>query len=682
MLLDLAGRVLKTKQVASPQYLNIANAPAIITETKQIYDLAGRSLAMCQSSPLAPSGGTGSWEPINRNVFNDLGELTTKTLGCNLQTLDYAYTMRGWLNNINNPNSLVAEKDLFGMTLAYDNVGNITNQTYSNAKAKTLQGIPNIQARPVYNYGFAYDGLNRILSGTLNQNGSQVFALTGMSYDDNGNIKTLNRQYAPNQNIDQLVYNYGIINQLNTITDQAGLPSTATKGFFDAQNTAYTYDPNGNLKTDTGKGISNINYNFLNLPTTINISGKTLSYTYASNGQKLSANLGTGKKYDYIGGSVYKNDTLEFIGTAEGRITQDKKGRWIFEYSLRDHLQDTRITCACKPDSGFVSMQENHYDPFGVDLANLGINGNNRWRFINREDQEELNGVSDLTHRFYDRINGRFWQIEPKVEGQENWSVYQYSYDSPIRFSDADGLAGNDDGCCGRLWGGLKAVGGGLETAAGVAGGIATSWTGVGAVVGVGVAAHGLDTFQAGIRQMWTGETTESFTHQGIATGAQALGASESTANKIATGSELAIGFIGGGASTLIKASTKIEGVAQSTGTFGHAFISKAYAYKYALNPNVERVTLDLGFKKLLGGGTFKWGPRPDVGVLFKDGKVLINEVASKTDKISNLISRNRDFMNTNGITGSVSTTSSAVKLHNANQSFWNSLVVNSLFKF
>lgn len=33
----------------------------------------------------------------------------------------------------------------------------------------------------------------------------------------------------------------------------------------------------------------------------------------------------------------------------------------------------------------------------------------------------------------------------------------------------------------------------------------------------------------------------------------------------------------------------KIIGLAQSTGTLGHAFVSKMYAQIYSLNPNVER---------------------------------------------------------------------------------------------
>ena len=98
----------------------------------------------------------------------------------------------------------------------------------------------------------------------------------------------------------------------------------------------------------------------------------------------------------------------------------------------------------------------------------------------------------------------------------------------------------------------------------------------------------------------------------------------------------------------------KIIGSAHSTGTLGHAFVSKMYAQIYSLNPNVERVTMNLGYKRLLGGGNFKYGPRPDVGILYKDGTVRVIEVAAKIDVVENLRLRNSGFMWQNRITGDV----------------------------
>ena len=53
------------------------------------------------------------------------------------------------------------------------------------------------------------------------------------------------------------------------------------------------------------------------------------------------------------------------------------------------------------------------------------------------------------------------------------------------------------------------------------------------------------------------------------------------------------------------------------------------------MNPNVERVTLDLGYRRLFEGVRSmagKWGSRPDVGVLYKNGSAKVVEVLSRTD--------------------------------------------------
>ena len=99
-----------------------------------------------------------------------------------------------------------------------------------------------------------------------------------------------------------------------------------------------------------------------------------------------------------------------------------------------------------------------------------------------------------------------------------------------------------------RFFGGLKMVGGVLETVAGSTGGALTSWTGVGAVVGGAVAVHGADVAASGFMQMVTGENTSSFTSRAI----QSAGVSKETADTIDAG----ISIIGtAGASSLANAS-------------------------------------------------------------------------------------------------------------------------------
>jgi hypothetical protein len=105
-------------------------------------------------------------------------------------------------------------------------------------------------------------------------------------------------------------------------------------------------------------------------------------------------------------------------------------------------------------------------------------------------------------------------------------------------------------------------------------------------------------------------------------------------------------------------------GEAQSTGTLGHAAVSQFLAWKAAFNPNVERVTLDLGYKRLMEGVkdmVFKRGPRPDVGVRYKDGSVKVTEVLSKTDNAAQVVARNEIKMMQEGLKPNVETSRLAV---------------------
>ena len=110
-----------------------------------------------------------------------------------------------------------------------------------------------------------------------------------------------------------------------------------------------------------------------------------------------------------------------------------------------------------------------------------------------------------------------------------------------------------------RFTGGLRMIGGGFETAVGytlaVASGtaaVATSATVVGAVGfgflaagGATVGAHGVDTFQAGVRQLFTGEHTDSMT----STNLQAAGMSPRAANLTDAGISV-VGSLGAGLAT------------------------------------------------------------------------------------------------------------------------------------
>lgn len=125
-------------------------------------------------------------------------------------------------------------------------------------------------------------------------------------------------------------------------------------------------------------------------------------------------------------------------------------GQWIYEFEYRDYQNNLRV--AFKENGNqLVQTQTQEQDPWGLEIKPLSylnsINYNN-FKFLNRLDIVELNGVSDLVNRFYDKQNGRFWSTDPKVDdGQHSFTPFHYSFNNPIRFSEPSGLMGQD--CCG-----------------------------------------------------------------------------------------------------------------------------------------------------------------------------------------------------------------------------------------
>ena len=106
----------------------------------------------------------------------------------------------------------------------------------------------------------------------------------------------------------------------------------------------YAYDANGNLTKDLNKGIVDIQYNCLNLPSKVTFGdGSTVAYTYAADGTKLRTvhKIGnTTTTTDYCGDVIYENGVQKLLLTEEGYVTlSDNK----YHYYLQDHQGNNRV---------------------------------------------------------------------------------------------------------------------------------------------------------------------------------------------------------------------------------------------------------------------------------------------------------------------------------------------------
>jgi RHS repeat-associated protein len=156
--------------------------------------------------------------------------------------------------------------------------------------------------------------------------------------------------------IDDLQYEYlSGSNRLKRVTDTYNDPNSKLGDFKYASKGAqdYTYDGNGNMNADANKNISSIQYNYLNLPAVITVTGKgTISYVYDAAGNKIQKTVAESgqptKTTLYLGGAVYENDVMQFTGHEEGRIRFSpaagaQPNALYYDYMLKDHLGNVRM---------------------------------------------------------------------------------------------------------------------------------------------------------------------------------------------------------------------------------------------------------------------------------------------------------------------------------------------------
>ncbi|PWG78247.1 RHS repeat domain-containing protein, partial [Pararcticibacter amylolyticus] len=200
----------------------------------------------------------------------------------------------------------------------------------------------------------------------------------------------------------------------------------------------YSYDQNGNLRTDSRKGL-NFEYNHLNLSkkVTKGSTGESISYLYDATGRKLRKETAGGNR-DYIGGIEYGNNgNIEFVQTEEGRAV-NTGGTYSYEYMLKDHLGNTRAVV--KQDGSILQTPD--YYAFGMELNRnrLTPSPDNRYKYNGKELQTGLAiGQYDYGARFYDAVIGRWDVADPLAEKYHIISPYAYVANNPAIAYDVDG---------------------------------------------------------------------------------------------------------------------------------------------------------------------------------------------------------------------------------------------------
>ncbi len=288
---------------------------------------------------------------------------------------------------------------------------------------------------------------------------SDYYSVNDISYDNNGNIKTLNRTLNDDW-LDQMTYNYyPNSNRLKYIVDGGYYGAGEVDGYPNGTSNNYTYDQNGNMVYDGGKNLT-ISYNHFNLPQSVDFGGDNkIFYHYSATGAKLvkykNVDGCTDEETHYIGNIVYNGDEIAYILTEEGRMVPYGTGadrKWLGEYYLKDHLGNTRAVISDANLGGQVDvLQYSSYYPFGLPFAMKDYGHandeytNNKYLYNGKELQDDmLNGSKldwyDYGARMYDAQLGRWNRKDPLMEWHFNYSPYAYCYNNPINLIDPFGL--------------------------------------------------------------------------------------------------------------------------------------------------------------------------------------------------------------------------------------------------
>ena len=201
-------------------------------------------------------------------------------------------------------------------------------------------------------------------------------------------------------------------------------------------NNEYVYDANGNLTKDLNKGISNIQYNSLNLPSVLTFSdGSTITYTYTYDGKKLRTVHVIGSTTtttDYCGNVIYENGTAKRLLTDEGYVDLTTN---TYYYYMKDHQGNNR---AVVNSSGIV-QETNHYYPFG---GLFSTSTNVQPYKYNGKELDTKKGLNwyDYGARHYDAALGRWHVVDPSSEHYLSLGSYVYCANNPILYVDPTGM--------------------------------------------------------------------------------------------------------------------------------------------------------------------------------------------------------------------------------------------------
>ncbi len=412
---------------------------------------------------------------IDYNYDDALGLLAHSILysqaavGCspNIDAMVYNYDARNRLTSMASKfyteklfydgNAPTTANPAFAVTPSYNyngNINGINHQCKLNSAVNYASTAGVLDSATVY--GYKYDGLNRLTkadASVLNvllptqspavQAQKLTYGDETLKYDAIGNIQTLNRglYYATTAPVagsqqQNWVYNYAPNKNQLTHVDSTNYTPLRT----------YVYDKNGNQTNQTinaqSVGSTYMRGNLINQNT---VGTMVINSYYNANDDRVykynqaGSNLKTYYLRDASGKELAEYDLVSNSWThyAHGRDrVAEYKTNMITNFFVTDHLGSVRVLYntdnACiKANIKYtiVSCSDNY--AFGRNLRSF--NNTNKYAYQGSEKEKELSDNDYYTHfRELNTEIARWWQVDPKVDEQMNWSPYVSMNNNPV----------------------------------------------------------------------------------------------------------------------------------------------------------------------------------------------------------------------------------------------------------
>lgn len=232
----------------------------------------------------------------------------------------------------------------------------------------------------------------------------------------------------------------------------------------ESNGSAFGYNANGGLITDTGKGIMHIDYDDNNYPRRIQFAnGNVTEYVYTATGEKLRAvhytavpniEVGSGETHTLTDAEILFKDSTDYHGSLimengvpsqylfDGgycKLTDGSGNANIsYHYYDRDHLGNIRGVI---DESGTVEQITNYY-PFGAPYSDATTTNPTFQRYkYNGKELELMHGLKwyDYGARWYDPLLVNWNRPDPSHKEYYPWSPYAYCGDNPMNAVDPDG---------------------------------------------------------------------------------------------------------------------------------------------------------------------------------------------------------------------------------------------------